>query len=269
MAKMPIETSGDAKDPPGLTRRAALQGAGLLALTAAIGITTASPAQAAPGPWGGYSNGRIPLSALTQLSWSSGEYLRPDAASALASLTVQFRARFGVNISVTDAYRSYDQQVALKAQKPHLAAVPGTSNHGWGLAVDLGSSINGYQSAQHQWMRANAPATGWINPQWAWQGNGREEPWHWEYQGGPTTAPVPTPIPIPKEVFEMPVRIRHHSGGIYYVDVARGVFRALNPTDNSLLDRLGVPIVWDGLSDFERDQVRQLVRDYVGAGITG
>ncbi len=57
----------------------------------------------------------------------------------------------------------------------------------------------------------------------------------------------------------MLVRVRHKSGGIYLVnlDPAKPVFRALSPDENSLFDRLGVRIVWDGLPDFERDQVRR------------
>jgi hypothetical protein len=32
-------------------------------------------------------------------------------------------------------------------------------------------------------MVANAGRFGWLHPTWADQGNGREEPWHWEYAG--------------------------------------------------------------------------------------
>lgn len=65
------------------------------------------------------------------------------------------------------------------------------------------------------------------------------------------------------------VRIRTSTGGIYLVDVRTGTFRGLNPLDNSLFDRLKVPIVWDGLSPFELDQVRQLVRDHATPSISG
>ena len=44
-------------------------------------------------------------------------------------------------ICITDSYRTYASQVRLYGQKPALAAVPGTSNHGWGLAVDLCGGI--------------------------------------------------------------------------------------------------------------------------------
>ena len=44
----------------------------------------------------------------------------------------------------------------LYGQKPVLAAVPGTSNHGWGLAVDLCGGIERFGTQQYAWMQANA-----------------------------------------------------------------------------------------------------------------
>lgn len=55
-------------------------------------------------------------------------------------------AGYTLNItSSADAYRTYDQQVSCKASwtargKPKNAATPGTSNHGWGMAVDVGGT---------------------------------------------------------------------------------------------------------------------------------
>lgn len=45
--------------------------------------------------------------------------------------------RLGAGVSIGEGWRSYEQQVRLKRQKPNLAATPGRSNHGWGLAADL------------------------------------------------------------------------------------------------------------------------------------
>lgn len=143
---------------------------------------------AAAGPWGGYSNGAIPLSALTALSWAPGHRLRSDAAAGFESLNRAYRARFGTDISMTDSYRTLAAQKHLYETKgPGLAAVPGTSNHGWALAVDLGGGINSFGTAQHVWMVANGPVYGWFHPTWARQGGGREEAWHFEYDG--TTNP--------------------------------------------------------------------------------
>ncbi|WP_253719906.1 D-alanyl-D-alanine carboxypeptidase family protein [Brevibacterium renqingii] len=134
------------------------------------------------GAWGGHSNGRIPASAMCELASAAGQMLRCDAQAAFDRLSRAFEARFGSPISVTDAYRDYATQVILKRRKGRMAATPGTSNHGWALAVDLGSGINSFGSAQHRWMRANAPRFGWIHPGWARQSGSLPEPWHWEFR---------------------------------------------------------------------------------------
>lgn len=69
----------------------------------------------------------------------------------------------------------------MKASKGYLAAEPGTSNHGWGTAIDIGDSVGGYGTTEYNWMLENAPAFGWDNPDWARAGGSKSEPWHWEY----------------------------------------------------------------------------------------
>lgn len=132
------------------------------------------------GVWGGYPNGFIPPTALCPIGIGA-HLLRCDAAMAFAALNEAYAREFGSPICVTDSYRTFDAQVRLYGQKPALAAVPGTSNHGWGLAVDLCGGAESFGSAQYAWLRANASAVGWVNPDWARPGAGREEPWHWEF----------------------------------------------------------------------------------------
>jgi hypothetical protein len=130
------------------------------------------------------SNGLLNTSTLCTL-WDGQEKLRADAAVALAKLNVAYRQRFGKSICITDSYRNLAQQRSLKSAKPGLAAAPGTSNHGWGLAVDLCDGPEKYGTVQYQWLRANGPAYGWDNPDWARSGgSGPHEAWHWEYFPG-------------------------------------------------------------------------------------
>ena len=130
------------------------------------------------------ANGRLDTDDLCEI-WVDGKLLRGDAALALARLNAEFVDEFGKDMCVTGAYRSYSEQVAVRARKPGLAAKPGTSQHGWGLAVDLCSSEAKSGSARYAWMRENAPDFGWDNPDWARQGgSGAFEPWHWEYVAG-------------------------------------------------------------------------------------
>ncbi|MFE7506138.1 D-alanyl-D-alanine carboxypeptidase family protein [Promicromonospora sp. NPDC057488] len=129
----------------------------------------------------GYSNGRIPTDVLCPLSFAPGHMLRCDAAERFTALNAEFEKEFGYSIPITDSYRSYELQVAVAKTKPHLAAVPGTSNHGWGLAVDLGNPIAGGASAQYVWLRLHGPDYGWDNPSWARLGGAKPEPWHFEF----------------------------------------------------------------------------------------
>jgi hypothetical protein len=132
------------------------------------------------------ANGYIDRADMCEL-WVGGHYLRADAAVALAELNVAYRKQFGTSISITDSYRSYGQQVSVRARKPGLAARPGTSQHGWGLAVDLAGGVQNADS-HYRWLRANAPQFGWDNPAWARSGGaGPYEPWHWEYVAGQGT----------------------------------------------------------------------------------
>ena len=128
-----------------------------------------------------FDNGEIPRSVLCPL-WGAGSHvLRADAAAAFNELSKAYAAQFGSPICVTDSYRSYQMQVNLSGRKPSLAAAPGTSNHGWGRAVDLCDGVNNFGTDTHRWMRANAPQFGWFHPSWAGQGRARAEPWHWEF----------------------------------------------------------------------------------------
>jgi len=134
-----------------------------------------------------YANGRIPADELCVLPWDKRHRLRADAAIALAKLDVAFNERFDDDLCITDSYRSLGSQVSLASRKPGLAARPGQSEHGWGLAVDLcdGGDVAG--TPQHDWLLKHAPDFGWDNPEWARPGGSRPEAWHWEYVAGETS----------------------------------------------------------------------------------
>ena len=129
------------------------------------------------------TNGKLSTEGLCEL-WGTGSYARADAAVALAALNEAYIQKFGNNMCITDGYRTLSSQYSLKSSKGDFAATPGTSEHGWGLAVDLCAST--YQgSVKTQWLRTNAPLFGWDNPAWARPGgSGATEPWHWEFTEG-------------------------------------------------------------------------------------
>ncbi|MGY1649656.1 NlpC/P60 family protein [Geodermatophilus sp. SYSU D01119] len=145
------------------------------------GACGAPPAPAGPvsPAWGGWTNGRIPAEALCSIA--RGHALRCDAAAGYAVLASAFEAEFGTPLCITDSYRSMAAQQDAFRRKPALAAVPGTSNHGWALAVDLCGGVNVAGTAQWTWMTQNAGRFGFVNPDWARPGGEKPEPWHWEF----------------------------------------------------------------------------------------
>lgn len=131
----------------------------------------------------GYANGRLPKAVLCELPGGSGERLRADAAVSFVGLAAGYQAAFGEPICLTDGYRPLAEQQQLRRTKPRLAARPGYSEHGWGLAVDLSCGVQSFRSDRHAWMVGNAGRYGWFLPEWAQRAGARPEPWHWEFSG--------------------------------------------------------------------------------------
>jgi LAS superfamily LD-carboxypeptidase LdcB len=112
-----------------------------------------------------------------------GMSLKGSAAAAFNQLSTFHFATLGTPLCVTGGYRTYQRQVELYAEKPELAAVPGTSEHGWGNAVDLCGGIELTDTEAHRWMQAHAADFGWFHPAWAEPTGSKPEPWHWEFNG--------------------------------------------------------------------------------------
>jgi len=129
-------------------------------------------AQGVPTELAAYGNGQIPDSALAEIG-STGERLWAPATRAFDQLSAA-AARDGVSISITDSYRSLAGQVDVADRKGlysqgGLAAVPGTSDHGWGRSLDLGLDAKALT-----WMRAHAGEYGFA-------ADAPRESWHWTY----------------------------------------------------------------------------------------
>ena len=121
----------------------------------------------------GYGNGKIPANALEKVGTTNHKLWAP-AAESLTRMISDAKAQ-GVTIGITDSYRSYTEQVDVARRKGlysqgGLAAKPGTSEHGWGMATDL--DLNNKAQA---WMRANGEKYGFVE-------NTPREPWHWAYK---------------------------------------------------------------------------------------
>lgn len=127
------------------------------------------------------SNGYLTSEGLCKIPWSERFSLRADAATSLAAMNSVYRARFDRDLCLESGYRPYADQVRLKRLKGGMAAPPGKSNHGWGLAVDFCRTTVSGESMT--WLQDNGPTFGWFNPNWAKRGGrGPFEPWHWEFE---------------------------------------------------------------------------------------
>lgn len=132
-----------------------------------------------------YANGRIPAAALCPIG-QGAHRLRCDAARDFRRLSTAYKAHFGGPLTVTDSYRSYAGQVQCRRAKGSLCAVPGTSNHGLGRAVDVDGQAHLCGTRQHRWLEDHARTYGWLWPSWARPGTGSKgragECWHIQYK---------------------------------------------------------------------------------------
>lgn len=142
------------------------------------------------------SNGKLPASDLAPIAQGQ---LRKDCAAAWNAMNVESRSN-GLEIVPTgskSSYRTYAQQQELYAMylngTGNLAAVPGTSNHGWGTAVDVAT-----QSMRSMIDRIGAKygySKSWSDAPSEW--------WHICFQAGhykgsdpgPSGKPAPPPAP--------------------------------------------------------------------------
>jgi hypothetical protein len=128
-----------------------------------------------------YPNGQLPASSLCPLYANPDQSLSRDAAIAFNTMSNAYQHETGSALCVADSYRSYAEQIAIKLERPGLAATPGTSQHGLGLAVDLCGGVQSFSSPAHLWMQRHAPLYGWFHPAWAEPTGVLPEPWHWEF----------------------------------------------------------------------------------------
>lgn len=159
--------------------------------------TTSTPPTSKPSITGQQSatkatggNGKLKKSNLCGVDYSSSNLLRCDAKRAWMKFNSAFKSKFGHNIPIDESYRSYDKQVDYRKRFGTGAAKPGTSNHGWGTAVDVPDyrfSSTGKQykfgTTKYEWMKKNGPKYGWVAPGWAQKNGSNPEPWHFEFHG--------------------------------------------------------------------------------------
>lgn len=162
----------------------ALLGAGL------IGYALFSPKRIVVG----WRNGRpFPVSVRTVGNLENGDraWLEDKYGTATAFEAMRDAAASdGITLSLASAFRSWEEQAALKAKRlitgdSTPTAEPGHSNHQEGTTVDIdmmvADSMTNYRSSRvWNWLRANAGSYGFVDDVYQ-PGNAKYEPWHWHY----------------------------------------------------------------------------------------
>lgn len=201
---------------------------------------------------GSAQNGHISADALVNVGGTKIRMLAAEAAEQFVRLRNLIRVEVGVELGILPggAYRSYDEQVGLfrvRYQTPPvagrstrtwegkvwslrpgvaMAAVPGTSNHGLGAAVDVcemnldtGQYMAITSSAAWPWLLDNATSLGWS---WELQ----SEPWHLRLVALPETPPAPHP---PGDDMATYFSVDTHPDDIYAIGPDGGVHHITGP----------------------------------------
>lgn len=144
-------------------------------------------------------NGKLAAGSLFPTG-QAGMLLVVAAAASFARTAAEVYRRYGWKVKINDAYRDYDTQVKLFLARftttpvsgvinvwwngkrwylrpgQSMAAIPGTSNHGWGLAIDV-DDLGGFNATKWKQFREVAARNGWNND----EGKSIGEWWHWVY----------------------------------------------------------------------------------------
>ena len=205
------------------------------------------------------------------LATAPGQRLRSDAAAAWDAAARACQAQLGWTPTLTDSFRPYDVQERIFRQRYRqgnhkgqagytadvrnwngqpwtrlagqaAAAIPGTSNHGGGVAVDAGrggQSFGSFTDPQRAAFLAIAARYGWDDS----EGRSVGEPWHLGYNPAHDQHPAPTPPPAPEpqKRDEDMICIRNTANGAV-IFVSGGVGARVTSTANyAALKAAGVP----------------------------
>lgn len=169
----------------------------------------------------GLTNGKLPLSALATIGVGNA-VMEVTAARAFRAMFAAARSQLGVTIKHVGDYRSFEAQLSLflsrykpvsssvysatssrhrkywaqarqygyssvywvkKSNSLATAAVPGGSNHGWGLALDIAEEYDSDSAADP----ISTRFVSWLSTYASRYGISAElqsEPWHWRYFAG-------------------------------------------------------------------------------------
>jgi len=149
-----------------------------------------------------YKNGELPKEKLRYINnWkqyvgaisSDNGWIRlyPPASRSLDKLLLAAEANTEngkpapIKFKINAGFRTYEDQVEVKKRYGADAATPGTSNHGFGLAVDFAYGIGAKltpSTKHYKWLQTNAATYGFKRLPYSPKHPESWEAWHWEYQ---------------------------------------------------------------------------------------
>lgn len=174
---------------------------------------------------GGAGNGQIPANLMVDVG--GGMLLNPAAAGEFYAWAADYKATTGRTLSISEAYRNLAMQEyywnLYQSGRGNVAAVPGTSSHGQGLAVDVNSGV--YDGSAGTTLHQQLVDAGHRH-NWSWElvGKPSGEAWHFNYVGDPTQNPGISPngnalLKVKQNMFLIPFTFRADDGNL-----ARGIW---------------------------------------------
>jgi hypothetical protein len=142
------------------------------------------------------------------IGYAGWQWISRAAHDGLVAAAKEFRQKTGKALYVREAFRCLDtQKYYYKHPQGGVAAVPGTSIHGFGDAIDVWSGVDtSFSSSEHVAFEAISKKYGWSNT-----GRNFGEPWHFQFSvadvttspagtGDTTTIPPEDELPSTSEV---------------------------------------------------------------------
>lgn len=210
--------------------------------------------------WSGAPNGQIPLNKMVLLNpgLGVGGYLEPHAAQAWRNIQAA-AVNAGIYLSFNEGYRDLATQIYYRnrylAGTGYPAGIPGTSNHGYGLAIDINSPMTSWDTAAQRWWLANEAQYGWSSA----QGRADNEPWHKVYVGSTDGA-------LPAGGGATPIITRKKGKKLnFWSDTAGTIFYGNFPIPNMTWYNLLVR--YDNSTVAKRDTFNAAERDMIRAAL--
>lgn len=162
-----------------------------------------------------------------------------DAYRPLATQEAIFVRRYRTVPVWVPTARKWNGQWWVKKRGEDAAAVPGTSNHGWGLAVDV-DECSSENTPACRWLKAFAKGYGWS-------AEIQSEAWHWRavhgdrlppavvaYEASLTPTPPPSVVVPPSEEDDDMIMARNSDTG----EVVLLIGGAVRPCTGAVYDDL-------------------------------